>query len=148
MKKAMAHIVAILSIAACVAPATAQTKMQASPAPTTNRYLVTGEFIDGLAPTTPEAFKPFYDRTIAPSLQMLAKWESDGKIRGGILVAERKGTFIVDAASNAAVDQMIQSLPFWNFLKWTVTPLVPFDVRLSQDRQMMQHMGGPSGGGR
>jgi hypothetical protein len=65
-----------------------------------------------------------------PSLQVLAKLESDGKIvAGGVHTAARTGTMIVEAASHQEVDELIGHIPFWGLLHWTVTPLVGFGDR-------------------
>ena len=74
-----------------------------------------------------------YDDVIAPSLKILAEWETAGKINGGIVMGDRAGVFVIEGSSSEEVDEMLQSLPFWIVLEWTVTPLVGFQDRLDRD---------------
>jgi len=104
------------------------------------KYLVIGEFIDPGAMMSPSQGIPMMDNAVLPSLDMLAKWEADKKITGGIYVGERKGVFVVEAESNEEVDKMIQSLPFWGLLKWTVSPLHTFAGRAAQDKMNVEKM--------
>jgi hypothetical protein len=103
-------------------------------------YLVSGSYIDPGATMPPEAGVPIYTDVIAPSLGMLADWEEAGRIRGGVVLGERAGVFIVQAGSNKAVDEMLQSLPFWGLLDWKITPLVGFRDRLDRDMAHMKAM--------
>ena len=131
-------LVALSAVATVIAfrPAFADShEMQA-----TNSYLVEGNYIDPGAMMPPEAGMKLYDEAIGPSLKMLADWEAAGKIKGGIVLGARAGIFVIDASSNAAVDKMIQSLPFWMMLDWTITPLVGYQDRLDRDTAHMKMM--------
>ena len=105
-----------------------------------NRYLVTGTYIDPGALQPPEAAGKIWETSIGPSLEKLVEWEKEGKIRGGIMVGERRGTFIIDVPSNDNLDQMLQSLPFWPLLQWNIVPLTAFDHRLERDRTVFGAM--------
>lgn len=104
------------------------------------KFLVEADYIDP-GPLMPQdqAMK-MIDAAIIPSLDMLAKWETDGKISGGIVVGARRGVFVVTAESNEEVDKMLQSLPFWGLLKWNVTPLHTFKGRADQEREWVKTM--------
>lgn len=104
------------------------------------KYLVIGDFIDPGPMMAPPQVVQMMEHAILPSLDMLAKWEADKRITGGIYVGDRKGVFIVDAESNEEVDKLIQSLPFWGLLKWTVSPLQTFSGRAAQDKMGAEKM--------
>ncbi len=99
-----------------------------------NRYLVTGTYIDPGVMQAPGDAAQVWEAVIAPSLAKLVEWEKAGKMKGGIMVGKRQGTFIIDAPSNDKLDAMIQSLPFWPLLEWEIVPLTPFDHRLARDK--------------
>ncbi len=42
----------------------------------------------------------------------------------GYAVGERAGAFIFEADSNAELDSLLESLPYWGLIKINVTPLV------------------------
>ncbi len=102
------------------------------------RFLVTAEYVEVGALLPPEAIGPLAQHVILPSLEMLAKWEQDGKIRGGVHAGERSGAFIVDAASNEEVGTLLASLPFWGLVKWDVTPLQSWASTVERDRGAFQ----------
>ena len=106
------------------------------------KYLVIGEFIDPGPMMAPPQFAQMLEHSILPSLDMLAKWEADKKIMGGVYVGARKGVFVVEAESNEEVDKMIQSLPFWGLLKWNVSALNTFAARSAQEKTMVEKMKG------
>ena len=104
------------------------------------KYLVIGEFIDPGPLIAPPQVVQMLEQAVLPSLDMLAKWESEKKITGGIYVGDRKGVFVVEAESNEEVDKMIQSLPFWGLLKWNVSALNTFAGRLGQEKVIVERM--------
>ena len=104
------------------------------------KYLVVGDFIDPGPMMAPPQVVQMFEKAILPSLDMLAKWEADKKITGGIYVGDRKGVFVVEAESNEEVDKMIQSLPFWGLLKWNVSALNTFAARSVQDKMGVEKM--------
>ena len=81
-----------------------------------------------------EGAAKIWETAVAPSLEKLAEWEKEGRIRGGIMVGKKEGTFIIDASSNDDLDRILQSLPFWPLLKWKIVPLTAFGDRLERDR--------------
>ncbi len=99
-----------------------------------SRYLVTGTYIDAGALMPQEGAAKIWETAVAPSLEKLAEWEKEGRIRGGIMVGEKESTFIIDASSNDDLDRILQSLPFWSLLKWKIVPLTAFGDRLERDR--------------
>lgn len=93
------------------------------------QYLVTAEWIDpmGNIPSAPKEFAQVIDQAVVPSLETLAKLTAEKKIlAGGILSGERAAAFVVEASSNDEVTELVQSVPFWIFMKWKVTPLESF----------------------
>ena len=98
------------------------------------KYLVVGDFIDPGPMMPPPQVAQMLETAILPSLEILAKWEGDNRIHGGIFLGDRKGVFVIEAESNEEVDKMIMSLPMWGLLKWTVSPLHTFAGRAAQDK--------------
>jgi len=61
---------------------------------------------------------------------------SEGKIiAGGYAVGERAAAFIFEAESNAELDALLQSIPYWGVIKIKVTPLEEVEGRQERDRQ-------------
>ncbi len=105
------------------------------------RYLVTGQYVEPGPLLPPDKVVEMVENVAIPSLQMLAKLESDGKIvAGGIHTAARTGTMIVEAASHQEVDEMVGQIPFWGLLHWTVTPLVAFSDRARFEAGLMAEL--------
>ena len=102
------------------------------------RFFVTAEYVEPGALLPPEALGPLAQHVILPSLEMLAKWEQDGKIRGGVHAGERAGAFVVDASSHDELGTLLASLPFWGLVKWHVTPLQSWSSTVERDRAAFQ----------
>lgn len=98
------------------------------------RFFITGEYIEAGALLSPEHLAALAQNVILPSLQILAKWEQEGKIKGGVLAGERAGVFIVEAASHEEIGELLASLPFWGLIKWHVTPLQSWASTVERDR--------------
>ena len=76
---------------------------------------------------------------ILPSFDQLIKLEKGRKIlAGGLPVGERAFVFILEAASNEEVDQVLRNIPMWGSLDWEVTPLQSFSGRASQERGFLK----------
>ncbi len=102
------------------------------------KYLVMAQAMD-MNPTTPpgEAARMFEHRII-PSLEMIAKWEEEGKGTGGGFAGRRAGAFILEAASHEEVSKLLASLPFWSIIKWEVIPLQSYRAQADMARQQLQ----------
>lgn len=104
-------------------------------------YLVTGEYLDPGPLMPPQQAVPMIKQVVLPSLEEIAKLIDQKKIlAGGIHVGAKKGTFIVEAASNAEVDKLLIGLPFWPLLKWTVEPLLSFRERAAEESKLIETM--------
>ena len=93
------------------------------------QYLVTAEWIDpmGNIPSAPRNFAQVLDQAVVPSMETLAKLTAEKTIlAGGVLSGERAVAFVVEASSNDEATELVQSVPFWIFMKWNVTPLESF----------------------
>jgi muconolactone delta-isomerase len=100
------------------------------------QYLVTGEFIDPGPLLPPEQLVDMIRQVIVPSHDALSSLKSEGKlVAGGYSVGERAGAFIFEVDSNAELDTLLQSLPFWGLIKFRVTPLEDVEGRRERDRQ-------------
>ena len=104
------------------------------------KYLVIGEFIDPGPMMAPQQAVQMGEGVVNPGLEILAKWEADKKIAGGMYVGDRKAVFIVEAESNDEVDKMIQNLPFWGIMKWSVSPLQSFAARAEENKARYEKM--------
>jgi hypothetical protein len=106
-----------------------------------NLYMVSGTFIDPGPMLQPQQLAPMLEKMILPSLEIIAKWEEEGKILGGgHPTGDRAGVFIMKAGSNVEVDNLLQSLPFWGLLKWVVTPLVSYKDRVNHIRKDLEKL--------
>ena len=61
------------------------------------RYLVIGEATGGASAMPPQQAAQILDAVVVPSLEMLAKWEREGRINGGSFAGRRGGCMIIDA---------------------------------------------------
>ena len=69
------------------------------------------------------------------------KLEAEGKIlAGGDLSGRRGWAFIIEAASNEELTQLLGSIPEWPLLKVDVTPLNSTEIRLARVRQELEHL--------
>jgi muconolactone delta-isomerase len=102
-------------------------------------YLVIGS--GGPALTVPEDMIELLEDYILPGFEALKKLQLENKIlAGGVPVSERAVAFIIDAASNEELDQIMRALPLWPVLEWQVTPLQSFEGRAFHERRMLQQL--------
>lgn len=94
------------------------------------QYLVMGTGGPGWA--SPEEAVQVLEEVIIPGFDYLVKLKAEKRIlAGGLPVGERSFVFILEASSNAEVDQLVRDVPFWAGLKWEVTPLQSFEGRVA-----------------
>ena len=56
------------------------------------QFLVKAEYVEVGALMPPEAVVSFVEQVVIPSVEMLAQWEQEGRIRaGGVFPGERAG---------------------------------------------------------
>jgi muconolactone delta-isomerase len=89
------------------------------------RYLVIMESVDTGDTPPPAEGVVMLETIVAPSLQALKDWEDGGKIRG-TLTGRRGAAFVVDAASNEELGDLLQQLPVWGTAEVEITPLDSF----------------------
>jgi muconolactone delta-isomerase len=105
------------------------------------RYLVHGEIVDPGYPVPPQQFAQYLESLVIPSVERLVKLEAEGKVLAGGAPAGTRGTaFIIEAASNDEVGEILMSLPFWALLKWQVTPLESWQSRLNRVRHILEQV--------
>lgn len=99
------------------------------------QYLVTGEYVDPGPLLPPDQLVGMLRQVILPSHDVLTNLKAEGKVvAGGYSVGERAGAFIFEADSNAELDALLQSLPYWGLIKFKVTPLEEVEGRRERDR--------------
>lgn len=104
-------------------------------------YLVTMEFVEPGPLFAPQQLGQMVEETILPSFDLLASLQAEGKVvAGGVLAGTRTATFIVEAASNDELDQLVEGIPWWGVMKTTVTPLQSFAKRAANDRALLERI--------
>ena len=103
------------------------------------QYLVTGSGGPGFS--SPQEVVTILEKGILPTFDRITKLQAEKKIiAGGLPVGDRAFTFIVEAASNDEVDQLLRDLPAWGALNWQVTPLQSFKARAAKERIILQQL--------
>lgn len=105
------------------------------------RYLVTMELIEAATKIAPQQELKHLEQRVIPHDEALMKLEAEKKIMaGGAMVGRRGATFIMEAASNEELSQLLQSLPLWDLEKVDVTPLESFEERVAQNRKKLENL--------
>jgi muconolactone delta-isomerase len=104
------------------------------------RYLVIGESTDAAPNIPPQQVAQMLDTVVLPSLEMLAKWEREGRIHGGSFAGRRGGCMIIDAASNEELADLLMTLPFWGLQDWKITPLSSNESAVKRVREMSHRL--------
>ena len=104
------------------------------------RYLVIGRAVNIALGMQPQQGAQMLDTVIVPSLEMLAKWEREGRIHGASFAGRRANCMIIDAASNEELNALLTTLPFWGLLEWEVTPLASFESQAKNVREISQRL--------
>lgn len=105
------------------------------------KYLVIGSEGPGFA--SPQEAVNILESIVIPSFDALIQLEKQGKIlAGGLPVGDRAFVFIMEAASNAEVDELLRNLPMWGSLKWKVTALQSIEGRATKERDVIQKIKG------
>ncbi len=102
------------------------------------RYLVIMESLDTGEMPEPAEGVAILESIVVPSLQTLKDWEDSGKIRGGGLTGRRGGAFVVDAASNEELGDLLQQLPVWGTAQVEITPLDSFAHVVNSTRETVK----------
>jgi hypothetical protein len=105
------------------------------------RYLAIAEYTEPGPLLPPQQVAQLVEQLVIPSFEALAKLEDQKKVLGGgVNVGGRAGAFILDVASDDEANRILQSLPFWGVVKWTLTPLQGFRQRAADERTMLQQL--------
>ncbi|MGH2370108.1 MAG: muconolactone Delta-isomerase family protein [Chloroflexota bacterium] len=88
------------------------------------QYLVITDSITVDLQVPPQAVAALIEGQVIPTLQRLAQLLQERRIlAGGLPAGLRQFAFIVEAGSNDELTELVESLPLWGQLKWTITPL-------------------------
>jgi len=108
-------------------------------------FLVIGENIDAGYLLPPEQTLQVVEQAVVPSFGMLGQMTEQGKVTGGLYPGERAGGFVIEVDSFEELDSIMNHLPFFGIIKWTVKPILPFGTiaqqiptYLADIRQQMQ----------
>ena len=103
------------------------------------QYLVMGS--GGPGPGSPEEAVQLLEGMVIPSFEYMVKLGSEKKLlAGGLPVGDRAFVFILEASSNAEVDQIVRDIPLWPALNWEVTPLQSFEGRAAKERAVVEEL--------
>lgn len=104
-----------------------------------NLYLVVASGGPGF--TSPQEAITVLEKGILPTFDALQKMQKEGKIlAAGLPAGDRAFLFIVQAASNDEVDNLIRDLPAWGALQWKVKALQSIEGRASRERQILEEL--------
>ena len=105
------------------------------------QYLVAMELLGPPPVASPQELIQFLEQLVIPSEEAAIKLMSEGKIlAGGDLSGRRGWAFIMEAASNEELSQLLMDIPQWSLLKVDVTPLDSTEGRLAQTRKSLEQM--------
>ena len=94
-----------------------------------------------IADLTPEELAGLAEESVIPGLETLTRLQAEKKILGGGCIAgQRAHAFIVEAASNEALSELLHSLPLWAAHDWNVTPLESWEHHISFLRAMVEKL--------
>src|SRR2546430_1317626 len=110
------------------------------------RFSVSAAWVEVGALLPPEQVIQVIEQSVIPSLEMLAQWEKEGRIQGGVFAAEREGVFLLEAASAEEVGALLTQLPFWGMVKWHVRPLQSTASVVERERALIARARGTAGG--
>jgi muconolactone delta-isomerase len=104
-------------------------------------YLIHGEIVEPGMPLSAQQFAEFLASQVIPTFERLTQMEAEGKVRaGGAPAGARATAFIVDAASNDEITEILMHLPLWGRFTWHVTPLDGFQQRIHTVRQLLERV--------
>ncbi len=102
-------------------------------------FLVKGEWVEVGALLPPEGLVGYVEQVVVPSVEMLAQWEQEGRIRtGGVFPGERPGAWVMEADSAEEVGQLLGSLPFWGQMKWDVRAMQSLSSTVERERSILE----------
>ena len=102
-------------------------------------FLVKTEYVEPGPLLPPESVLSFVEQLVIPSVEMLAQWEQEGRIRaGGVFPGERAGVAVMEADSAEEVGQLLGSLPFWGQMKWEVRALQSLSSTVERERGILE----------
>jgi uncharacterized protein YciI len=102
-------------------------------------FMVKAEHLDAGPMMPPEALVQYVEQVVIPSVEMLAQWEQEGRIRaGGAFPGERSGAFVMEADSAEEAGQLLGSLPFWGTIKWETRALQSLSSTVERERSILE----------
>jgi muconolactone delta-isomerase len=103
------------------------------------KYLVTMDLIGAPPTSSPQQAVQWMEHSAIPQMEAMVRLEAEKKLLGGGgVVGQRGSAFVIEAASNEELDQLLWSLPTFGLLKIDVTPLADFGARLEEGRKKLE----------
>ncbi len=104
-------------------------------------FLVKTEYVEPGPLLPPEGVAEVVERVIIPSVEMVAQWEQEGRVRaGGVFPGEKSGALMLEADSAEEVGQLLGSLPFWGVMKWEVRALQSLSSTVERERGILEQL--------
>ncbi len=102
---------------------------------------VTMKTVETAMTLSPDQIIPFMENIVIPNHEALTKLEAEKKIlAGGCVAGSRANVFIMEAASNEELHQLLMSLPMFGMLEIDVTPLTSVEDCCTNIRQNLEHL--------
>ena len=103
-------------------------------------YLVTTDSANILN-FSPQQTAEALERAVLPTLETFTKLKAEKKIlAGGSVAGQKAHAFIVEAASNDEVAELIEDLPLWGAHTWTVTPLESWEHHTDATHRILKRL--------
>ncbi len=104
------------------------------------QFLVTAQYTEPGPLLSPDQTADMIEQAVLPSFEILARWEREGRVKGGALAGERAEAFVLEAASNEEAGELLASLPFWGLARWDVRPLQSWSSTIDRDRAAIERI--------
>ena len=104
------------------------------------KFLVNFEGTEAAVSANPREYAMMIEGILIPSLEMIEKWEREGKVVGGNFAGERAGCLIIEAEGPEELSRSLSKLPFWGSVNTNVSPMQSFSSVIEQTRQQLNSL--------
>jgi Muconolactone delta-isomerase len=108
-------------------------------------YLIEMKLADSARSKSPQDSVTFIKQFVLPSLEILDKWQTEGRVlAGGPVAGAIALALIVRAESVQELDELVESLPVWVVMETRVMPLQTFSGRATAVQKKLESLRGYS----